>query len=144
MCNLIRLCRGSPVSLNSEKNHSTQLALTILMDKLMKSVDNGDHVICVFLDFSKAFDTVDHLILLNKLHHYGIRWSALDWFWSYLSNRQQFVTYNYVSSDTKKLNVVFPMDLYWVHSYFSSISMILPLFVSRLCQCYLLMILIYS
>ena len=73
------------------------------MDKLIKSMDNGDHVIGVFLDFSKAFDTVDHLILLNKLHHYGIRGSARDWFRSYLSNRQQFVTYNYVSSDTKTI-----------------------------------------
>ena len=90
------------------KNHSTQLALTVLMDKLIKSMDNGDHVIGVFLDFSKAFDTVDHLILLNKLHHYGIRGSALDWFRSYLSNHQQFVTYNYVSSDTKTIKCGVP------------------------------------
>ena len=86
-----------------KKNHSTQLALAILIDKLMKSMDNGDHVIGVFLDFSKTFDTVYHLILLNRLHHYGIRGSALDWFRSYLSIRQQFVTYNYVSSGTKTI-----------------------------------------
>ena len=55
------------------KNHSTQLALTFLMDKLINSIENGDHVIGVYLDFSKAFDTVDHNILLNKLNHYGIR-----------------------------------------------------------------------
>ena len=78
------------------------------MDKIIKSMDNGDHVTGVFLDFSKAFDTVDHLILLNKLHHYGIRGSALDWFRSYLSYRQQFVTYNYVSSDTKTINYGVP------------------------------------
>ena len=70
-------------------------------------MDNGDHVIGVFLDFSKAFDTIDHLIIL-KLHHYGIRGSALDWFRSYLSNRQQFVTYNYVSSDTKTIECGVP------------------------------------
>ena len=90
------------------KNHSTQLALTVLMDKLIKSIENGDHVIGVFLDFSKAFDTVDHSILLNKLHHYRIRGSALDWFRSYLSNRQQFVTYNDVSSGTKVLKCGVP------------------------------------
>ena len=78
------------------------------MNKLIKSMDNGDHVIGVFLDFSKAFDTVDHLILLNKLHHHGIRGSALDWFRSYLSNRQQFVTHNYVSSDTKAIKCGVP------------------------------------
>ena len=90
------------------KNHSTQLALTVLMDKVIKSIENGDHVIGVFLDFSKAFDTVDHSILLNKLHHYGIRGSALEWFRSYLSNRQQFVTYNDVSSGTNVLKCGVP------------------------------------
>ena len=78
------------------------------MDKLIKSIENGDHVIGFFLDFSKAFDTVNHSILLNKLHHYGIRGSALDWFRSYLSNRQQFVTYNGVSSGTKVLKCGVP------------------------------------
>ena len=56
------------------------------MDKLIKSIENGNHVVAVFLDFSKAFDTVDHFILLFKLEHYGIRGSALKWFKSYLSN----------------------------------------------------------
>ena len=46
------------------------------MDKLINSMDNDDHVIDVLLDFSKASDTVDHLIVLNKLHYYGIRGSA--------------------------------------------------------------------
>ena len=86
-----------------KKNNSTQIALTVLMDKPIKSIENGDHVIGIFLDFSKAFDSVDHSILLDKLHHYGIRGSALDWFRSYLSNHQQFVTYNDVSSGTKVL-----------------------------------------
>ena len=126
------------------KNHSTQLALTVLIYKLIKSIENGDHVIGVFLDFSKAFDTVDHSILLNKLHHYGIRGSALDWFRSYLSNRQQFVTYNDVSSGTKVLKCGVPQGFFWDRFYFSFISMILPISVSIPCQYFLLMILIYS
>ena len=49
------------------KRHSTYLAFMVLMDKLIKSIENGNHVVAVFLDFSKAFDTVDHSILLFKL-----------------------------------------------------------------------------
>ena len=85
------------------KSHSTYLALTILMDKLIKSIENGDHVVGVYLDFSKAFDTVNHTILLTKLHHYGIRGQALNWFKSYLENRKQFVTYNNVRSTLKNM-----------------------------------------
>ena len=81
--------------------HSTYMSLMILMDKLIKSLDNGDCVIGVFLDFSKAFDTVDHAILLQKLELYGIRGSALSWFQSYLKNRKQFVSYNGATSSLK-------------------------------------------
>ena len=73
------------------------------MDKITKSLENGDYVIGVFLDFSKAFDTVDHKILLSKLCYYGIRGSALDWFVSYLTNRKQHVTYNNEQSELKHI-----------------------------------------
>ena len=90
------------------KSHSTYLALTVLMDKLIKSLENGNYVVGVFLDFSKAFDTVDHKILLAKLCHYGIRGSALDWFSSYLTNRKQFVTYNNERSELMNINYGVP------------------------------------
>ena len=83
------------------KSHSSYTALMTLMDKLIESLDKGEYIMGIFLDFSKAFDTVDHEILLKKLHHYGIRSSAYDWFYSYLSDRKQYVTYNGFSSATK-------------------------------------------
>ena len=61
------------------------MALLSLVDNLTKAVENGEHVFDVYLDFSKAFDTVDHMILLEKLYHYGVRGCAHDWFTSYLS-----------------------------------------------------------
>ena len=59
-------------------------------------------VVGIFLDFSKAFATVNHLILLKKLSIHGIRDQALSWFQSYLDNRQQFVAYNNVHSVVEK------------------------------------------
>ena len=61
-------------------------------------LDSGNLVISLFLDFRKAFDSINHEILLKKLHHYGIRGLAHKWFSSYLSNRQQFVSINGVCS----------------------------------------------
>ena len=69
------------------KNRSTYMALLSLVDNLTHALENGEHVVGVYLDFSKAFDTVDHMILLQKLYHCGVRGCAHDWFTSYLSNR---------------------------------------------------------
>ena len=62
------------------------------MDKVAYSIDDHSHLIGIFLvDFSKAFDTINHDILLNKLSHYGVRGIALEWFRSYLQNRKQYI-----------------------------------------------------
>ena len=82
------------------------MGLMILIDKLISSLDKGEMVIGVFLDFSKAFDTDDHESLLQKLFYRGVRGCALDWFWIYFCGRQQYVTYNNVSSNTKSINWV--------------------------------------
>lgn len=76
------------------RGHSTYMALLELIDNITKSIDNKEYTIGIFIDLSKAFDTVNHSILLQKLHHYGIRSTQLDWFESYLSNRQQCVNFN--------------------------------------------------
>ena len=70
------------------KGHSTTQAITEITDSLRKAIDNNFYTCGVFLDFSKAFDTVNHDILLNKLETYGIRGLPLKWFGSYLSNRK--------------------------------------------------------
>ena len=62
----------------------------------------------VFLDFSKAFDTVNHKILLDKLYLYGIRGTALDWITNYLSDRKQYVVYNNTKSDEKHITCGVP------------------------------------
>ena len=68
---------------------------------MARATDNHLHTIGFLLDYSKAFDTINHKILLRKLYHYGIRGVALKWFESYLYNRQQFVCINNSNSSIK-------------------------------------------
>ena len=83
------------------KNHSTAYALIQLYDKLSNAIDQGKVTLGLFIDLSKAFDTVNHDILLAKLEFYGVREVALQWFKSYLSGRSQFVQYNGYNSSLK-------------------------------------------
>ncbi len=84
------------------QNHSTSLALIEIVDYILEDLQNGKYVAGIYLDLSKAFDTIDHKILINKLNHYGIRGTALNWFSSYLVNQQQFTYINKTSSNTKQ------------------------------------------
>ena len=84
------------------KNHSTFMALVSLLESITSALDNLEFSICILIDFRKAFDTVEHSILLNKLHHYGIRGTTLQWFNSYLTNRYQYVNYNNTTSNMKQ------------------------------------------
>ena len=81
------------------KNHSTETATLEFIDKLLKHLDKNTTPLSIFLDLSKAFDTLDHNILLEKLSFYGVRNSSLTWFKSYLADRYQCVDYlNHISS----------------------------------------------
>ena len=83
------------------KNHSSSHAIITLVERVSKALDTGKYVVGVFLDLKRAFDTVDHSILLNKLYLYGIRGNIYNWFKSYLTNRCQYVEYNNVKSKTE-------------------------------------------
>ena len=80
------------------------MTLLTLMDKLVNALENKEIVVGIFLEFSKAFDIVDHDILLQKLYHYGIRGCAYPWLESYLTHRTQFATYNAKSKKLKTWN----------------------------------------
>ena len=87
---------------------STTHAILNLMQYLYQNLDTGNIIFSIFLDFRKAFDTVNHQILISKLESYGIRGQALDWFQSYLSNRKQYVNVNDTNSDLKQISCGVP------------------------------------
>ena len=73
-----------PVNLS---NMSPSLALLELTEEITSALDKKKSTIGVFIDLKKAFDTIDHTLLLEKLRHYGVRGVANDWLSSYLENR---------------------------------------------------------
>ena len=82
-----------------QRAKSTEDAIIDITQNILNSLEKKEHPCCVFLDFAKAFDTVNHKILLSKLHHYGIRGMPLQLIESYLSEREQCVQVNNAQSD---------------------------------------------
>ncbi len=89
-------------------NHSTNLTIIDIVERIRDALDKGENVIEIYLDLQKAFDTVNHEILLNKLAHYGIQGKQQSWFSGYLSDRCQFVTINNIQSECKSINIGVP------------------------------------
>jgi hypothetical protein len=87
------------------KCHSTTHALNYSINHIETALKNKKHVLGIFIDLSKAFDTIDHEKLLHKLNNYGIRGNALQLIKSYLSNRLQYTSV--LDSESDKLNVKF-------------------------------------
>ena len=71
--------------------HSTEYGAIKITDKILSEMDKGNTPLAIFLDLSRAFDILDHHMLLEKLNNYGIQNNSLNWFSSYLTNRKQFV-----------------------------------------------------
>ena len=90
------------------EGHSTELAALEFIDKITKIMDKNEIPIAIYIDLSKAFDTIDHEILLYKLQYYGIRSKALDLMASYLSNRCQYTVVNEWTSHPLKINTGVP------------------------------------
>ena len=74
--------------------HSTEHAIVQLFDQILESFEHNKYTLGVFIDLSKAFDTVDHSILLKKLELYGATDRNRSWFKNYLLNRKQFIQTN--------------------------------------------------
>ena len=90
------------------EKHSTVSALIDLVDDIRDAIDKGEYALGIYLDLKKAFDTVDHSILLGKLDHYGIRGHSNLFIKSYLSDRQQYTVVNGVKSTIKSISTGVP------------------------------------
>ena len=73
--------------------YSTELALSELVDRIYRPTDLDEKQlpIAICIDLSKAFDTIDHTMIISKLEHYGVENNELQWFINYMHNRQQYV-----------------------------------------------------
>ena len=90
------------------QNYSTSYALIHFTETIKQSLDQGLFSCGIFVDLQKAFDTVDHDILLGKLEHYGIRGITNKWFETYLKDRQQFVSNNGYNSRCASMSIGVP------------------------------------
>ena len=100
------LTKNNILSLNQygfQPNMSTEFAILELQDRIIKAIAKKEYCLGFFVDLSKAFDTLNHNLLVSKLKHIGIRGCALNWFISYMSNREQYVCYK--SSLSEKLKI---------------------------------------
>lgn len=115
--------------------HSTELATIELLDRLYHEVDEGESPISIFLDLSKAFDTIDHAILTHKLKYYGFDNKAVKLMQNYLTDRYQYVEFNDTKSELLNIStgvpqgsilgpllfIIYSNDLYRINSFFRPI-----------------------
>ena len=105
------LCEADILSNNQfgfQKNKSTYMPLLLLQENITKSFEVGNVTCGIYLDLKKAFDTVDHSILIKKLEKYGFVGPSLCLLRSFLTNRYQCVEYNGIRSSLKPNNIGVP------------------------------------
>ena len=90
------------------ENHSTQLAALELIDRITHELDMDNTPINMYIKLSKAFDTLDHTILISRVQHYGITGAALQLLVSYLTTRKQFVQHGDLLSQTNDILIGVP------------------------------------
>ena len=105
-----------------QKNKSTSDAILLFTEQCYQNLENKNHLISVYLDFSKAFDTVNHQILIAKLKKYGFRGFTEKWFTSYLRDRVQYVDISGVRSTLKKWITVY-LKVQYLGPCFSSYTL---------------------
>lgn len=98
----------NPCQFGFRQKHSTAQAITLLVNQISEAIDKKQFTLGVFIDLSKAFDTVNHKILLTKLQHYGITGSVLSWLSSYLDLRRQYTSFNGINSNYSNITCGVP------------------------------------
>ena len=119
-----------------------------ISDDILKLFDQKKVAIATFMDLSKAFDCVNHNILLSKLKRYGIHENALQWINSYLLDREHFVSWNQMHSPPLNLNIGVPQDsilwpllfLIYINGIINSINLLTFVFLLVTPQCIFTMI----
>ena len=99
-----------------QQGHSTEHAILQLIDQVNDNFEKNYFNLGVFIDLSKAFDTVDHQILIYKLKNYGIEGNNLNWFKNYLQNRKQYLILNKYETSFGSIKCGVPQSL--DHYYF--------------------------
>ena len=96
---------------------STETALAHFTDNILQNMDTGRFTDAVFLDLSKAFETVDHHLLLQMLINIGLT-DSVQWFRSYLTNRSQITAVGDAHSLAAKCPLGYPKAVFWVRYFF--------------------------
>ena len=90
------------------KKHSTSYALIDIVDKIKFALDKNDYALGLLLDITKAFDSINHVILITKLKNYGFRGRRSVFLRSYLSGRTQFTSLQCCTSDMRTISYGVP------------------------------------